>query len=684
MVGPVLVNDVLNHLVATPVVEVNINIGKAYAVRIQKTFEQKVVGDRVDVGDSGSICDRRTRCRSPPRPHTHAHVACCLAEVLNDQKVSRIARALDGFKLKIKPLGDFSRNRIAPALCGAHIRQVPQVGVLAALSAVGGVVGVHKFVRNFKRGQEHVTRESKVLDLLEDFAQVFESLRPICKALAHLSLGSEVELAVGEPVAKSASAPDGGRLLFGLLDAEQHVVRLGLRLVQVERVVGGHRLDPVPGTKATKHVVDGILFRKAVAVDFCVKIGSKLLFPPQKRLFGLLFAHIQDQLGNLPHHSAGCDHDALFVGEQQVAVDARNIVKSIDVGDGTQLGQVVVARFVLGQQRNLESVVLLASVLVVAAHKRIHSHDGLELRATLRSVFVVGLYPLHELKRAHHVAEVGQRHCGLSVCRRTLDQFRNLCRRLQHAELAVHVQVKKRNICRRTWRRGGSGRNRFCHLCLKRSTGRLEVAVRKPDGRNHLRVGRDKILELRGLYAELARLPVAYAHEFPKASRGGLHVCRGIVGLCKFLTEELGMQFSQFGGLESAAPRNTHQRRRLRRHRIEHGLLNPRLIPSETQVLGPERIEVKLEVVPHHELRSVECRLKRGQRLRQRDPILAGEFGTNSVNLLGPKRNIKSLWPNQEILGLEKRSVWSVQLPSDLHHPRPIVYVAQRRIPIPW
>ena len=151
---------------------------------------------------------------------------------------------------------------------------------------------MHKFLRNFERRQEYVARKSKVLDLLEDFAQVLKRLGPVRKALAHFGLRGEVELAVGESVAKSASAPNGGGLLLGLLDAQQDVVRFGLRLVQVERVVGSHRLDPVPGAKSPKHLVNGVLFRQAVAVDFSVKISAKLLFPPQKRLFGLLFAHV--------------------------------------------------------------------------------------------------------------------------------------------------------------------------------------------------------------------------------------------------------------------------------------------------------------------------------------------------------------------------------------------------------
>ena len=290
---------------------------------------------------------------------------------------------------------------------------------------------------------------------------------------------------------------------------------------------------------------------------------------------------------------------------------------------------------------------------MVAAHKRVHAHDGLELRTALGAVLVVGLDPLNKLKGAHHVAEVSQRHRGLAVGRDALNQFRNLCRRLQHAELAVHVEVKKRRIRGCARRLGGRGRNRFCSLGLEGCAGGLEVAVREANGRNHLRVGRDKVFELSRLYAKLTRLPMADAHQFPKAACGSLYVRSGIVGLGKLLTKELGVQFSQFRGLESASPRNPHQRRSLRRHRIQDGLLNPGFIPAEPQVLGSEHIQVKLEVVPHHKLRPVERRLKGSQGLRNRNPVLASQFGTDSVNLLSPKRNVKSLGLNQKVRGLK-------------------------------
>ena len=72
-------------------------------------------------------------------------------------------------------------------------------------------------------------------------------------------------------------------------------------------------------------------------------------------------------MGDFTHDSAGCNHQALTVGQKEVAIDARQVVEALDVGDGTEFSQVMVSQFVLGQQRNLEAVVFLAAVQVVAA-----------------------------------------------------------------------------------------------------------------------------------------------------------------------------------------------------------------------------------------------------------------------------------------------------------------------------
>ena len=135
-------------------------------------------------------------------------------------------------------------------------------------------------------------------------------------------------------------------------------------------------------------------------------------------------------MGDFTHDSTGGNHQALAVRQKQVAVDARQVVEALDVGDGTEFSQIVVALLILGQQRNLEAVVFLAAVQVVAAEVGVNAHNGLELGASLWTVLIVRLHSLHKLKGTHHVAQVREGYRGLAVVCCTFYKLRNLGRGL--------------------------------------------------------------------------------------------------------------------------------------------------------------------------------------------------------------------------------------------------------------
>ena len=60
--------------------------------------------------------------------------------------------------------------------------------------------------------------------------------------------------------------------------------------------------------KFQEYFIDLVFFGDAVPVEFHVKIGSKLFFPPHKSLFCLRFPHIEDEVRDLsPNASRGSD-----------------------------------------------------------------------------------------------------------------------------------------------------------------------------------------------------------------------------------------------------------------------------------------------------------------------------------------------------------------------------------------
>ena len=137
----VFVDDILDDLIATPIIEVDINIRKAHAVRVKEALKQQIVADRVDIGDANAIRHGRSRGGTPTGAHTDSHVPRGTSKILNNQKVTRIAGALNRLEFKVESVFYFGRNLRIPAL-GPFKGQVTQVGILSTLSAILFVLGI--------------------------------------------------------------------------------------------------------------------------------------------------------------------------------------------------------------------------------------------------------------------------------------------------------------------------------------------------------------------------------------------------------------------------------------------------------------------------------------------------------------------------------------------------------------
>src|SRR5690606_35090920 len=91
LVLSVFVYDVPQNVVASFVVEVNIDIGQGNAVGIEETFKEQIVFDRVDVRDANAISNGRSRRRSAPGSDADAHLARLRSKILDDEEVSGVA-----------------------------------------------------------------------------------------------------------------------------------------------------------------------------------------------------------------------------------------------------------------------------------------------------------------------------------------------------------------------------------------------------------------------------------------------------------------------------------------------------------------------------------------------------------------------------------------------------------------
>ena len=98
--GAVSARDVVEHVLAAVIVEVYVDIGQRYAVRVEETFEQQIVLQRIDLRNSQAVCHHRAGGGATPRAYAHAHAASLADKVLHDEEVAGKAHGFHYVELK--------------------------------------------------------------------------------------------------------------------------------------------------------------------------------------------------------------------------------------------------------------------------------------------------------------------------------------------------------------------------------------------------------------------------------------------------------------------------------------------------------------------------------------------------------------------------------------------------------
>ena len=74
-VGTVFVGDILEHIGAAVVVEVDIDIGQGDTVGVEEALEKEIVFYGVDLGDAEAVSHSRAGSRTAARAHRYAKPA---------------------------------------------------------------------------------------------------------------------------------------------------------------------------------------------------------------------------------------------------------------------------------------------------------------------------------------------------------------------------------------------------------------------------------------------------------------------------------------------------------------------------------------------------------------------------------------------------------------------------------
>ena len=255
----VFLPDVLDHLGATSLTEVDIKVRRTDTLGVQETLEHQLKTQRINVGNAQGISHQGTRTRTTTRPNRDALLTRPLDEVPNDQEVRREVFVLQQTQFHLHALvDDVIIQSAIPTVTTLKSQHRLVTKVFVALTAVGRVK--LRVALNTRRVEMDFE-----ITALSDFQGGITGLRHLREKRAHLLRRFEIDLRrVGHAV-----------LIMHVrirADADHDIVTLVICAVQKMHVIGRHRLQPELLPPLDHLARTALLLLHPMIVQFEVKI----------------------------------------------------------------------------------------------------------------------------------------------------------------------------------------------------------------------------------------------------------------------------------------------------------------------------------------------------------------------------------------------------------------------------
>ena len=225
----VLFLDVLDHLAATLLAEVDVDVGRLAAALVQESLEEQVVFQRTDVAQSQGVGDQRPHAGAAGR-RLDALGAGEADEIPDDEEVVGEAELVDHVEFTIQPRHHLGRQLpidASPRIVGVSLPQ-PFEAQLPQPVFRGDVL---------RQGVDGKVPAAKIeVDghAVGDLLAAAEGLFPAGKRRVHLLRRAKIEL-VAVHLHPVRVAEELARV-----DAQEHVLRFGVLAKDVVHVAGGH------------------------------------------------------------------------------------------------------------------------------------------------------------------------------------------------------------------------------------------------------------------------------------------------------------------------------------------------------------------------------------------------------------------------------------------------------------
>ena len=217
-------------------------------------------------------------------------------------------------------------------------------------------------LRHRERGQQRVAELDLDVGALRDQQRVVARLGVVAEEVAHLLRGLQVELVGVELEPLRVVAHRAG------LHAEQRVVRFGVVTVHVVAVVGREQRRAHLVRDAHQLRVHLLLLDETVVLELDEeRVAPEDRLEPLDELTRVLAVALEERLAHRAAEAAARADQPVAVLLEQLEVHARLREEAVDVGLRRDLDEVLVARGRLGEEGEVEDLVLVTPRAVVAA-----------------------------------------------------------------------------------------------------------------------------------------------------------------------------------------------------------------------------------------------------------------------------------------------------------------------------
>ena len=410
----------MNDLITPVVTKINVDIGHAYALGIEKTLKKQIKTQGVYVGDPKEICHHAPRPGATPGTHGDPLGFCKIDVILHDKKIIGIPHFFNDRKLVLHTLtvgrGIVCALRDLPGLkpCG----KAP-FGKLTQIRHGACPLGTREF------WQVALCKIKGKLTPLGNFCRVLD--RPLKGAKKHFHLGGIFIIefisfkADGTPVIKAAVG----------LNTHEHRLHFRMGAREIVTVVCCYKRQRAGLSNLDKHWKDLLLLGQAVILYFNIKI----IFSKNGGVFACRFASAlkiprEQKLRDPPRQAPGKRDQPLGMLTQKLNIDTWLCVKPFGKAARNKVDEIAVSHLVFAKEHEMVGVCI----------ERALSKSGARCHIDLTADD--GLYPLGNASliksycTVHH-AVVGKRNRIVPASLGALGDIRHATRAVKQAIFTV-------------------------------------------------------------------------------------------------------------------------------------------------------------------------------------------------------------------------------------------------------